>query len=171
MATLKARKTAKNQPNTFDEVLAPSLSQPIAATTAPTLAHTRFHLSDQQLKWGIGLAWAAAMIVGGIGVGRFILDAKTTTSSSEPAPVATAAVRSASPANYRIGSTAAKPSQTRLVVQPLANPTSAAQAVAGTPLTMASASFYQPAAASDALQPGFQYYGHAQGSTGTAPVR
>jgi hypothetical protein len=160
-APAKPKRTRKNQAPTFNETLNPVFAP--VAPVAPELPA----ISTRQLHVALWIVWAAAVVLGGIGIGRLIVARTASQTSTEaPVPVAKAGVKVApladSPA-LRVAPIPAVPA-----VMPVAPATAVAQAQAGSPFQTAGLTTLQTVDA--AVQPGFVTFGQIQGKVGTDPV-
>jgi hypothetical protein len=160
-APAKPKKTRKNQPVNFNEVLSPAFmpAAPLAsASPSPNAA---------KLKVALWIIWPAAVILGGIGIGRLIVASTSAPQrAAAPAPVATAHVAVAPTTNSAalvLPSAAAPASPIAITPSTAVN-----QAQAGSPFQTASIAIFQPTAIT--LQPGFATFGSIQGKLGTNPV-
>lgn len=164
---IKAKNTPRNQLPEYHESLVPAARLAPAALPRPPLSSTQF-------RFGLGLIWVAAALTGGIGIGLVIRDAAAPMSATEaPAPVATAqvTVEAAASAAHRSGNIASPSTVEPAPGLAVTTAESIAQAQAGNAFTTGSTANFQPAAAADALQPGFANFGRSQGNIGIQPVR
>jgi hypothetical protein len=162
-APAKPKRTRKNQAPTFNETLNPAFAPVVPV--APELPV----ISTRQLRVALWIVWIAAVILGGIGIGRLIVTTRNApqTRAEAPVPVAKAAVNVtplAEAASLRVAPIAPVPAT--LTATPA---TAVAQAQAGSPFQTAAISTLQTADAS--VQPGFAPFGRVQGQIGTDPVR
>lgn len=156
-----APKTNRNQPSSFEETIAASVSMPVAATDRP-------RLTLRQIRLGLSVVWVAAALIAGVGIGRMINDSRNAAVSTEPpAPVATANVTATATVSGSIAS-AQVVSAPDVKVVPAADIT---QAQAGNVFATLSIANFQPANTSNSLQPGFSNLVTTQGNIGTNPVR
>ncbi len=166
----KAKKTPRNQPIKFDETLTLKIPEqptlPYLAQVSNAVKPARFTL--RQIKIGLWAIWMLAAIFAGIGVGRLILNGrKSAEVTVAAAPVATANLKVVTMKNPEI--TAALPvSRPGLTV---GTSNAIAQAQAGTPASTVGVAALQPAASSDAQQPGFDRLSRIQGNAGVPAIR
>ncbi|HEX3082647.1 MAG TPA: hypothetical protein VHQ86_05380 [Candidatus Saccharimonadia bacterium] len=161
---IKAKKTRRNQPVTFEETLSAAPVMPVAAAPAEKAGP---RLSNRQFQGALVLVWMAAAVIGGIGVGRLILATKAPVSFEPPVPVAKATVVVA-PAPATAAIVLSRP----VFAADLAHApaTSPMQAQVGMPVSTLSLASIQGAKGPAGLQPGFNPTGFPQGNIGTSPV-
>ncbi|HVQ44002.1 MAG TPA: hypothetical protein VMT30_03485 [Candidatus Saccharimonadia bacterium] len=167
-APIKPTRTARNQPPKFDESLGGIMRPPSTLPVSPLARPAQPRLGLRQLRLLLMVVWVLAATMAGIGIGGLIRDALRPAAIGEPpVPVAQATVVARTLTAGALA-VAAAPIRPDLAVSPAA---AVQQARAGTPIITLAAASVQAADVSDALQPSFNHFGHAQGNIGTAPVQ